>query len=559
MKTPTPAIVSSQAVRRLPKWSLLVLCSVYVIAGTLGRDPWKSMDVASLGYMFSLAQGQSSLFNLQLAGMAPELDAYIPYWLGSFSIQILPFIKPDLAARLPFVISALLGMLCLWTAIYFLARNPQAQPVTFAFGGEAHPKDYARSLADAGLLGYLACLGLAVPSHELTPMAFQLQTVSLLFMGSAIMPFHPHKGLISWSTGLLLMALSGAPTLSLLLAAGTLLIWARHPQSTKIQLSVSCAIWLLTAFTCQWFDIWQWRLLPIAELKQDWRQLIELVVWYLWPAWPLAAWTIWRWRAHWSNQIWSQHLLLPIYLFVTCLLASLLTENADRTLLLTLPSLAALAAFALPTFSRTVAALVDWFTLLFFSTGVLIIWIVWISLETGIPEQPALNVYKLIPGYIHQFDVISFFVALVTTGLWLKLIQWRVGRHPAAIWKSMVLPASGAIVCWILLMTLWLPFLDKGLSYRAWALELSQLTNQTHCVNYYQLDRNQIAGLSYHSGIPFHRLNSNSQKCDWLLIKANTTTNFEASGELKYWSFLKESQRPGDKKDLLKIYQRTRP
>jgi hypothetical protein len=228
-------------------------------------------------------------------------------------------------------------------------------------------------------------------------------------------------------------------------------------------------------------------------------------------------------------------------------------------LLLTLPSLAALAAFALPTFSRTVAALVDWFTLLFFSTGVLIIWIVWISLETGIPEQPALNVYKLIPGYIHQFDVISFFVALVTTGLWLKLIQWRVGRHPAAIWKSMVLPASGAIVCWILLMTLWLPFLDKGLSYRAWALELSQLTNQTHCVNYYQLDRNQIAGLSYHSGIQFHRLNSNSQKCDWLLIKANTTTNFEASGELKYWSFLKESQRPGDKKDLLKIYQRTRP
>lgn len=559
MKTPTPAIVSSQAVRRLPKWLLLTLCCVYVIAGTLGRDPWKSMDVASLGYMFSLAQGQSTLFNLQLAGMAPELDAYIPYWLGSFSIQILPFIKPDLAARLPFVISALLGMLCLWTAIYFLARNPQAQPVTFAFGGEAHPKDYARSLADAGLLGYLACLGLAVPSHELTPMAFQLQTVSLLFMGSAIMPFHPLKGLISWSTGLLLMALSGAPTLSLLLAAGSLMIWARHPQSTKLQLRVSGAIWLLTAFTCHWIDIWQWRLLPISELKQDWRQLIELVVWYLWPAWPLAAWTIWRWRAHWSNQIWSQHLVLPIFLFVTCLLASLLTENADRTLLLTLPSLAALAAFAIPTFSRTVAALVDWFTLLFFSTGVLIVWIVWISLETGIPEQPALNVYKLIPGYIHQFDVIAFFIALLSTGLWLKLIHWRVGRHPAAIWKSMVLPASGSIVCWILLMTLWLPFLDRGLSYKAWALELSQLTNQTHCVNYYELDRNQIAGLSYHSGIQFHTLTPSSQQCDWLLIKANTFTNFEASGELKNWTFLQLSQRPGDRKDLLKIYQRTNP
>lgn len=517
------------------------------------------MDVASLGYMLSLAQGQSTFFNLQLAGIAPELEAYIPYWLGAFSIQIFPFIKPDLAARLPFVLSALLGMLCLWQAIYFLARNQQAQPVAFAFGGEAHPKDYARSLADAGLLGYLACLGLAVPSHELTPMAFQLQTMSLMFMGSAIMPFHPNKGLIAWGSGLLLMALSGAPSLSMLLAAGTLWIWARHPQSTKAQLGTAGAIWLLTALICQWLDIWQWRLLPIAELKQDWRQLIELLVWYLWPAWPLAAWTIWRWRAHWSSHIWSQHLVLPIFLFVTSLLASLLTENADRTLLLTLPSLAALAAFALPTFSRSVSALVDWFTLLFFSTGALIVWVVWISLQTGIPEQPALNVYKLIPGYTHHFSLSAFFIALLATGLWVKLIHWRAGRHPAALWKSMVLPASGAIVCWVLLMTLWLPFLDRGLSYRAWAYELSLLTKQPQCVNYYQLDRNQIAGISYHSNIQFHPLNKDARQCDWLLVKANSSTKFESSEEEKIWTFLQLSQRPGDKKDVLKIYQRVSP
>ena len=559
MKTPTPAIVTSQAVRRLPKWSLLALCFVYVMAGTVGRDPWKSMDVSALGYMLSLAQGHSSLFHLQLAGIAPELDALIPYWLGAFSIQLLPFLKPDLAARMPFVLSTWIGMLCLWQAIYFLARNPQAQPVAFAFGGEAHPKDYSRSLADAGLLGYLACLGLAVPSHELTPMAFQLQTVSLLFMGSAIMPFHPNKGLIAWGLGLLLMALSGAPSLSLLIGAGTLWIWARHPQSTRTQLLVLAAIWLLTALICEWLDIWQWRLLPVEKLKLDWRQLIELLVWYLWPAWPLAAWTVWRWRAHWTHHIWSQHLVLPIFLFVLSLLASLLTENPDRTLLLTLPSLAALAAFAIPTFSRAASALVDWFTLLFFSTGALIVWVVWISLETGIPEQPALNVYSLVPGYTHHFDAVAFFIALLATGLWLKLIHWRVGRHPAALWKSMVLPASGTIVCWILLMTLWLPFLDKGLSYKAWALELHELTGPASCVNYYQLDRNQIAGLGYHSSIAFQPINTGTQQCDWLFVKANTTTEFEQSGNQKFWTFIKISQRPGDKKDLLNIYQRTSP
>jgi hypothetical protein len=48
--------------------------------------------------------------------------------------------------------------------------------------------------------------------------------------------------------------------------------------------------------------------------------LFELLVWYLWPAWPLAAWTIWRWRGHWSHQIWSQHLVLPIFLFISTLI-----------------------------------------------------------------------------------------------------------------------------------------------------------------------------------------------------------------------------------------------
>lgn len=513
------------------------------------------MDITSLGYMLSLSQGQSTLFNLQLAGIPPELDAYIPYWLGSLAIQLLPFLKADLAARLPFAIASLIGMLCLWHAIYFLARNPQAQPVAFAFGGEAHPKDYARSLADAGLLGYLACLGLALPSHELTPMAFQLQTISLLFLGSAILPFYPMKGIWAWSIGILLLTLSGAPTLSLVLGLGTLLIWVRHPQSTKSQIFVLSLVLTLAAVLTHVLDLWRWRLLPATQLNQEWGQLFELLVWYLWPAWPLAAWTIWRWRGHWTHQTWSQHLVLPIFLFICTLIASLLTENPDRTLLLALPSLAALAAFALPTFSRTVAALVDWFTLLFFSTGALIVWVVWLSLETGFPEHPAVNVHNLIPGYVHHFDLPAFCVALISTALWLKLIQWRVGRHPAAIWKSMVLPASGAVVCWILLMTLWLPFLDRGLSYKAWAEEFTLLVGKPHCVYYFELDRNQIAGLSYHGNFNFLPLKSDSASCQWLMVKDKASVQFNSSAAQSFWSFSQMLQRPGDKKDRIHLYQ----
>jgi hypothetical protein len=39
------------------------------------------------------------------------------------------------------------------------------------------------------------------------------------------------------------------------------------------------------------------------------------------------------------------------------------------------------------------------------------------------------------------------------------------GAHRSAIWKSLVLPAGGATLCWLLLMTLWLPVLDYARSY----------------------------------------------------------------------------------------------
>jgi hypothetical protein len=54
-------------------------------------------------------------------------------------------------------------LIATWYAVYALARTPAAQPVTFAFGGEARPADYARAIADGGLLALLACLGLARP------------------------------------------------------------------------------------------------------------------------------------------------------------------------------------------------------------------------------------------------------------------------------------------------------------------------------------------------------------------------------------------------------------
>jgi hypothetical protein len=46
---PSPAIVTQEAVRRLPRWALVLLCVAYVLAGFLGREPWKAMDIVWAG------------------------------------------------------------------------------------------------------------------------------------------------------------------------------------------------------------------------------------------------------------------------------------------------------------------------------------------------------------------------------------------------------------------------------------------------------------------------------------------------------------------------------
>ena len=118
MNQPTPAIVAQSAVRRLPRTALLLLCAAYVIFGFVGRDGWKSADMASVGLMASLAQGSSDWLLPTLLGIPSEHGALLPYWLGAWAIAIAPAgaAWADLMLRIPFGILLALSMACTWYA-----------------------------------------------------------------------------------------------------------------------------------------------------------------------------------------------------------------------------------------------------------------------------------------------------------------------------------------------------------------------------------------------------------------------------------------------------------
>jgi len=562
LNQPTPAIVAQSAVRRLPRAALLLFCLAYVLPGFVGREPWKNADMTAFGYMAELASGAAAWLNPTLLGRPPEFDALLPYWLGAWAIMAAPsWLHADLAARVPFVALLALTLTATWYAVYYLARSPQAQPVAFAFGGEANPRDYARAMADGGLLAMIACLGLAQLSHETTPALAQLGFTALAFFALAATPWHTliaATGLVAGLTGL---ALSGAPTMAVLLGLGSAAVCLvateqdASARSSNRRWAVFIALATLAVALLAWgLDLYRWRVGLPTGAGRDWRSAGRLLLWFTWPAAPLALWTLWRWR----YRLPSRHVALPLWFVVVALATTLTTPSADRSLLLGLPALATLAAFALPTLQRSVAALIDWFTLLFFSGCALVIWVVWISMQTGIPAKPAANVARLAPGFEPSFSLPVFAVALAATLCWAWLVKWRAGRHRAAIWKSLVLPAGGAALCWLLLMTLWLPLLDFARGFTPVVGQVTRLMDKPGCVEVHGLSRGHVAAFKYHGKLTLQPV-SVTAACPWMIVGAGSVDALAAGLDMRQWKLLANVRRPADANDNVLLYRRSQP
>ena len=568
-----PAIVAQSAVRRLPRWALFLLCLAYILPGFIGRTPWKADDMEAFGYMLHLAQAYGpesiSWFKPSLLQQVEPHAALLPYWLGAWAIQLSPPGVPlDAAAHLPFMGLLALTLAATWYGVYALARSPAAQPVTFAFGGEARPADYARAVADGGLLALLACLGLARLSHEATPALAQLAFSALLFFALANLSRKRLAALSSGCFAIIGMALSGAPALALILGVGGALILALDadkPSSLRVR-RVDVAWVLLICLACaaivSALGLWRWRVAYSHLL--EFKSMMRLLLWFTWPAWPLAIWTLWRWRYQLKNVLSNPHLSLPLWFVVVAVLSTWLSGLNDRSLLLALPAMATLAAFALPTLQRSVGAFLDWFTLLFFSAGALVIWTVWFSLHTGIPAQPAINVSRLAPGFVPEFSAIAFGIALLATLAWGGLVIWRTGRHQSVLWKSMALPAGGATLCWLLIMTLWLPVLDFARSYAPLVIKVRSMMGETPCVHFYGLTRAQGAAFEFHGQLRLipapskQSIKSNeTADCPWMIVDTQSIVTLPKDVNLSTWIQHATVRRPTDNNEDIVLFRRT--
>ena len=565
-----PVRLPASATLALPRWALFALCMLYILPGLIRRDPWKSDDAAGFGIMWTMAQGGlHDWLSPNIVGLMTPEEGPLTFWIGAVFIKLFGWLmSADLAARLSTIAFFLIGSLSVWYATYLLGRRADAQPLRLAFGGQPEPKDFGRTLADGALLIYLGCMGLLLHSHQTSAEALQISLVAFALYATARL-FESGSVRAAATLGVtfgLLVLTRGWP-LPLALWGCLMLLTAAWKRSLALRLALlslpaAAAVvgaWILLLYVVEGtgqFNAWMaWNRTQLAMPSWDsLTYLLKYGVWFTWPAWPFAGWAVYAWR----KQYQALHIVLPLTFLAAALLLALANPISEEGILLPLlPALAMLAAFGLPTMKRGSINAVDWFSVMTLTAFAAFIWVGWIATQTGWPAQIAKNAFKLAPGFKPEFNLIAFLIAAVATMGWIWLVHWRVSRRPSVLWRAVVLSSGGVILCWSLLMTLWLPWGNYMRSYAGVARQIAQsLPSTQSCVDS-NVGPAQRASFAYFGHIPFAR--NDDTHCDFLLMQDNNRGKEDAKVIRHFnhqWKLLWEGRRPSDRDERYRLYQR---
>lgn len=573
LNQPTPARLTALASTRLPVVLLVGLLLLYALLGLFARDPWKTDDVVGLATMLTAASegGWTWLFPHIGSASLPEFSP-LPTWVGALFVELFGSLtSPIVAARLSTLAWVLVTAFVLWYASYLAGRRPEAQPVALPFGGGPKEAQYGRLLADISVLFLVATVGILLRTHETSEAPAILACQALALLGAMRLTDKPHQGAVILTVAIAGGFLSAGAMAGLPLWIATLVIvLPRTPlAASRKPVFVALAAALLIVLT--WWTVvnlvnpvwgsewWFWNRpqLEVTYLERHldaWRDL----PWFLWPTWPLALLALWNWR----KQGLAPHVWIPGVFALVQLLNILFTPDpGDMDYMALSVPCAMLAAFSVPTLRRAVVNTLDWFALMVFSVAGVMVWLGWITQQTGWPTKLAENIARQTVGYSSSLSWGAFAMALVITALWLAAGVWRLRLHPKFAWRGALLSAMGLTSTWILLVLLWLPTVDYVRSYRPMAVEIRQaidVSNQNagqfQCIQASGLTMGPRASLYVFEGIEISR----NDKCP-LLIQQTTQERLQQgiAGFDRNARVLWTGSRGADRFDRYRVLQLT--
>ncbi len=524
------------------------LIFVWLFTGLVGHDPWKPDEAYSFGLIYSILESGNWLVPT-LAG-EPYMDKPpLYYWTAALFAQ-------TFSSWLPLHDGARLA------SGFYVA-------LTLLFVGLAGRKLYGENRGWAAAIILIGCVGMMVRAHQMITDLALLAGCSMMMLGFSYSQERILRAGVLLGTGIGIGFMSKgfiAPVLFILIAASLPLLFARWRDRSYLA-SISLAL----PFALPWLTIWPLLLYQHSpQLFTDWvwshnignwinyaaggpnkdsLYYAKNLPWLAWPALPLAAWVVWQSRYRLPQR---DDLQLPLVSFLVMLIVLSLVPNIKEVFALPmLLPITLLATASLSALKRGAANALDWFGLMTFALVAILMWWGWtgLLLDNHAKITQWLKDYQ--PGFEPTLQSTPFTLAIIASVLWLVLV-WRVGR---SMRRAVTNWAAGITLTWVLTMTLWLPWLDSGKSYRHMVVSMqAALPDHYRCIGRSHLGDGQRAMLHYFGGITTQA--DHVERCDLRLIQGENVSA-PLLNEAR-WQLIWEGSRKGDKNEHYRLYQAKR-
>ncbi len=536
--------------------ALILLFLLWIIPGLVGREPWKADEPYSFNLVYHMMQSgdwvvpsltgepfleKPPLFFLTAAGFgrlfSPPLELYDATRLATAFYMFLALLFFALAAR------------------------------------ELYGKDYA-AIAVILLLG---CVHLQVTAHKLITDVSLFTGFSIALYGLALCSRRRTAGGFWIGTGTGIGFLSKGLFAPGIMGITAITLPLLFRQWRRKDYGVSLAVALVAAIP--WVVIWPVALYqrsPNLFLEWFWHQNFGRFLGFnagsagfnvaspdahsyyilnlLWLAWPIvlpAFWSIWHFR-----RSWREHPLFQVPLVAFIVMLVILSASSTNRALYAVPMLLPITLIAVPgilLFPQKAKIIANRASVLLFGSLGLLLWFGWFAMMTGSPAVLAQKLHEFQPDYIPSVNGVLLVAAVLYSLAWLFAVI-RITRSPDYAAVNWTL---GLVLAWGLIMTLWLPALNAGSSYRAAFLSLKRSMPAAYsCLASQGLGESERAMLEYFTGLQTRRIEIFGLGNSDLLLEersGKTQASTVSPAWQKIWEFRRPSIHP---KEIFTLYRK---
>jgi 4-amino-4-deoxy-L-arabinose transferase-like glycosyltransferase len=498
---------------------IFLLFAAWLVPGLFGHDPWKPDEAYTFGLVYHIVETGDWL--VPTLGGEPFVEKPpVFFWTAALFAKLFGWAMPlHDAAHLASAFYVVITLVSTALTARRLYGPSAALPAALLLAGSLGYLQHAHQLiTDNALMAGIA-IGI-----------YGLAALNGFWLGTG-------AGLAFLSKGLLGPGLLALTALAMVALPAWRQSWRAWPSA-------------LLALV-PWALIWPWLLYQRSpELFHEWfivnnfgrftgeaglggvldhLHYAKALVWFGLPAWPIAAWAVWKRESS------AKALQLPLAAFGVMFVV-LSAASSARTLyaLPMLVPLALLAAGALPprALLRVMERAGAWTGL---AAGI-VLWAAWLAFVAG--WRPGLLETQS-PGFIPSFQVGYLLGALAVTAIGIYALRLQP-RMPVR-WLA------GVALVWGLAMTLWLPWLDHAKSYRGVIADMKAHA-APGCIAARGLTEPQRAMFDYYAGV-----RAGIGDCPNLVVHTASPEMPDAGAE---WKPLWRGTRPGDDKEFFWLFRR---